>query len=81
MRATVAYTSARVLLFVVVVGVLYLVGARGWLLIPLGVLVSGVVSLLLLSRQRDAMSGIISARLGGFRERLDEGARREDDET
>lgn len=80
MRATVAYTSARILLFVVVVGVLYLVGARGWLLIPLALLVSGVASLLLLSRQRDAMSGAISSRLTSFRQHLDEGTRREDDD-
>jgi cell division protein FtsW (lipid II flippase) len=80
MRATVAYTSARILLFVVVVGVLYLVGARGWLLIPLALLVSGVASLLLLSRQRDAMSGAITTRLTSFRQRLDDGTRREDDD-
>jgi hypothetical protein len=35
---------------------------------------------LLLSRQRDAMSGAISSRLTGFRQRLDEGAKREDDD-
>jgi cell division protein FtsW (lipid II flippase) len=81
MRATVAYTSARVLLFVVLLGLLYLAGLRGWLLIPIALLVSGVVSLLMLSRQRDAMSGAISSRLTNFRQRIDEGARREDDDT
>lgn len=80
MRATLAYTSARILLLVVVLGVLYLIGARSWLLIALGLVVSGVVSLLLLSRQRDAMSGAITSRLSSFRQRLDEGARREDDD-
>jgi hypothetical protein len=80
MRATVAYTSARVLLFVVLLGLLYLVGLRGLLLIPIALLVSGVVSLLLLSRQRDAMSGAITSRLSNFRQRLDEGTRREDDD-
>lgn len=80
MRATLAYTSARILLLVVVLGVLYLIGARSWLLVALGLVVSGVVSLLLLSRQRDAMSGAITSRLSSFRQRLDEGARREDDD-
>jgi cyanate permease len=80
MRATLAYTSARILLLVVVLGVLYLVGARGLLLVALGLVVSGIFSLVLLSRQRDAMSGAITSRLSGFRQRLDEGARREDED-
>lgn len=78
MRATLAYTSARILLLVVALGVLYVVGARGWLLLALGLVVSGIFSLVLLSRQRDAMSGAITSRFSGFRQRLDEGARRED---
>jgi hypothetical protein len=81
MRPTLAYTSARILLFVVVLGVLYLIGARGWLLAALGLVVSGVVSLVLLSRQRDAMSGAITSRLNNFRQRLDQGASREDDDA
>jgi cell division protein FtsW (lipid II flippase) len=81
MRATFAYTAARILVFVMAAGVLYLVGARGWLLILLALVVSGVVSLVLLSRQRDAMSGVITSRITGFRQRLDEGTRREDDEA
>lgn len=78
MRATFAYTAARIMLFVAAVGVLYLIGARSWLLILLALVVSGVVSLLLLSRQRDAMSGAITSRITSFRQRLDEGTRRED---
>lgn len=80
MRATFAYTSARILLLVVVLGFLYLIGARGWLFIPLGLVISGVISLVLLSRQRDAMSGAITSRLSHFRQRLDEGAGREDED-
>jgi cell division protein FtsW (lipid II flippase) len=81
MRPTLAYTSARIVVLVVVLGVLYLVGARGWLLLGLAVLISGIASLVLLSRQRDAMSGVITSRLSSFRERLDEGSRREDDDA
>jgi len=79
MRATFAYTIARILLLAAVVGILYAVGARGWLLLPLAVVISGVISLTALSRQRDAMSGAITARIGDVRRRLDEGSRREDD--
>jgi hypothetical protein len=78
MRATVAYTTARILLFVAAAGLLYLVGARGLLLLGLALLVSGAASYILLSRQRDAMAGALSRRLGSFRDRLDTGARVED---
>ncbi len=68
MRATLAYTSARVLL------------------LALAFAVSGIASFVLLSRQRDIMSGALLARLrngraraAGFRARLEEGARAEDE--
>jgi hypothetical protein len=80
MRATFAYSSARLLLFAAALGILYLFGARGWLLVPLALLASGVISLVVLSRHRDAMSGAIMNRLGSFRRQLDEGTRREDEE-
>ena len=85
MRATLAYTSARIVLLVVSVVLLYLVGARGLLLLALAFVVSGIASFVLLSRQRDVMSGALMARLKnrrprrpGFRARLEEGARAED---
>ncbi len=80
MRATFAYTLARILLFAVTLGLLYLVGARGLLLVALALVISGIISFVVLSRQRDAMSGAIASRIGGFRERLDEGTRAEDDD-
>ena len=80
MHATFVYTISRILLFAVVLGLLYVVGARGLLLIGLAVLVSGIVSFIVLSRQRDAMSGAITSRITNFRERLDEGTRAEDDD-
>jgi Protein of unknown function (DUF4229) len=80
MRATLAYTIARILLFLVVLGVLYLVGARGLPLLGLAVLISGLASFIVLSRHRDAMAGAITARISSFRQRLDEGTRAEDDE-
>jgi Mn2+/Fe2+ NRAMP family transporter len=80
MHATFVYTASRILLFAVMLGLLYLVGARGLLLIGLAVLISGIVSFIVLSRQRDAMSGAITSRISNFRERLDEGTRAEDDD-
>jgi hypothetical protein len=85
MRATLAYTSARIVLLVVSAVLLYLAGARGLLLLALAFVVSGITSFVLLSRQRDIMSGALMARLKnrpargpGFRARLEEGARAED---
>jgi Mn2+/Fe2+ NRAMP family transporter len=83
MRTAFAYTTARILLFVFAVVLLYLVGARGLLLLALALVVSGIASYVLLSRQRDRMSGALMTRLGnwrGFKSRLDEGARMEDED-
>ena len=59
MRATLAYTTARILLFVAATGLIYLAGARGLLLLGLALVVSGAASYILLSRQRDAMAGAL----------------------
>ena len=87
MRTTLAYSSARILLLVVSLILLYLVGARGLLLLALACVVSGIASFVLLSRQRDRMSGALMARIrtgqrrpAGFRARLEEGARAEDED-
>ena len=80
MRATLAYTTARILLFVAAVGLIYLAGARGLLLFGLALVVSGAASYILLSRQRDAMSGALMNRFRSLRGRIDEGAKAEDDE-
>jgi Zn-dependent protease with chaperone function len=85
MRTALTYTLSRLILFVVVLLLLDLAGARGILLIALALLISGLLSYVLLSRQRDAMAGSLGSRLSGrtrrassFRARLDEGARAED---
>jgi hypothetical protein len=87
MRATLAYTSARILLLVGSIILLYLVGARGLLLLALACVVSGIASFVLLSRQRDVMSRALMARIrtgqrrvAGFRARIEEGAQAEDDD-
>ena len=80
MRATFAYTAARVLLFAVALGLIYLAGARGLLLFALALLVSGAASYVLLSRMRDNMAGSISRRIDSVRSRIDAGTRAEDDQ-
>jgi hypothetical protein len=80
MRATFAYTLARFLLFAATLGLLYLVGARGLLLVGLALVISGIISFVVLSRLRDAMSGAITSRISSFRGRLKEGTRAEDDD-
>jgi hypothetical protein len=87
MRTGLAYTSARILLLVISVVLLYLAGARGILLLALAFVISALVSYVLLSRQREVLAGALNRRLGRvtakateFRERLEEGAAAEDTE-
>ena len=80
MRATFAYSLARLLLFAVAFELMFLAGARGLLLFGLALVISGVISFVVLSRLRDTMSGAITFRISSFRERLDEGSRAEDDD-
>jgi hypothetical protein len=78
MRATLLYTALRLGLFAVALGALYLVGARGIVLLAVAAVVSAALSYVILSRYREAMAGSISSRILNVRERLDEGARAED---
>jgi len=72
-------------LFAITLGVLYLAGERGLWLFLLALLISGLASFVLLSRQRDRMSSAVSDRLtrtqakaAELRSRLEEGAAAED---
>ncbi|MCW2860224.1 MAG: hypothetical protein JWP48_1932 [Actinoallomurus sp.] len=80
MRSVLIYTLSRLALLAATAGVLFLVGARGFLLLALAILISGVVSFVLLSRQRDAVSSSVTERAGRMRDNLAEGAAREDDD-
>jgi Mn2+/Fe2+ NRAMP family transporter len=81
MRPALTYTSARILLFVAALGLLYLTGARGLLLLALALLASGILSYVLLSRQRDAMSSKLTGRLTSTRSRIQEFGSRIDEGT
>jgi hypothetical protein len=85
MRTGLAYTSARILLLIIAMWLLYLAGARGFLLIALAFVVSALASYVLLSKQRDTISDALNRRLSKagrraaeFRSRLEEGAAAED---
>ncbi|GIH64093.1 MULTISPECIES: DUF4229 domain-containing protein [Microbispora] len=62
MHPVVVYTLSRLGLFAVALGVLYLVGLRSFPLLLLAVLVSGLASYVLLTKQRDAVSERIAGK-------------------
>jgi len=63
------YAGLRLLMLVAVGGILYLIGLRGWLLAFAAVLVSGVVSLFLLMKQRNDAAINLERQLEGLRHR------------
>jgi uncharacterized protein (DUF58 family) len=80
-----AYTSARILMFGCAVILLYLAGARGVLLLALGLVISALASYILLNKQRTIIAERLNGRLSkagskvsGLRDRLDEGTKAED---
>jgi uncharacterized protein (DUF58 family) len=80
-----AYTSARILIFGCAVILLYVAGARGLLLLFLGLLISALASYILLNRQRQLIADKLNGRLGKagskfteFRDRLEAGTKAED---
>lgn len=81
MRSVLTYTAARLLLFAVALGVVYLLGARGYLALLIALVASALVSYVLLSPQRDALSRQVvewGARIRSVGRRLDAGAGKED---
>jgi Protein of unknown function (DUF4229) len=82
-----AYTSARILMFGCAVILLYVAGARGVLLLGLGLVISAVASYVLLNRQRTIIADKLNGKIGKagskvteLRERLEEGTHAEDAE-
>jgi hypothetical protein len=81
------YTSARILMFGVAVIVLYMVGARGILLLAIALFVSAIASYILLNKQRMLIADKLNGNLGKagskvteLRDRLEAGASVEDEE-
>jgi hypothetical protein len=65
MRTAFAYTSARILMFGISVMVLYFAGARGLLLLGLGLVISALASYVLLNKQRQIVAEKLNSRLSG----------------
>jgi len=73
-----SYTILRILIFFAAVLLLALFGVHGFTLLIVAAMISAIVSLPLLNRQRDSMSRWLTGRVDRFRSRIDEGTRVED---
>lgn len=74
------YTLLRLLVLSAVAALLFLLGLRTWyVLLPVAVLVSGVLSIFVLNRTRDDASASLSGRLSAIKNRVDEATRAEDE--
>ena len=78
MNPFISYTLARLGLLAITLGIGYLFGLRGPLLIILGFLGSGLLSLVLLNSQRSQLGGRISGYFTGINQKLDANTRKED---
>ncbi|XRQ06450.1 DUF4229 domain-containing protein [Actinomadura welshii] len=78
MRSVILYTLARLAIFAATAGVLALFGARGFLLLMLALLVSGIVSYVLLSAQRDRMSAAVQSGVRTQRDKFRKAVTKED---
>ena len=78
MNPFISYTLARLGLLAATLGIGYLFGLRGPLLIILGFLGSGLLSLVLLNSQRSQLGGRISGYFTGINQKLDANTRKED---
>ena len=72
------YTLLRVLLFLAVAALLWIVGLRGLWLAMFAILGSGIISIFALSRSRDADSASLANRLSAIKERTAERTAAED---
>ncbi|TMR39482.1 DUF4229 domain-containing protein [Actinomadura geliboluensis] len=78
MRSVILYTLARAAIFAATAGVLALFGARGFLLLLLALLISGIVSYVLLSAQRDRMSAAVTRGVRSGRTKYEKSLTKED---
>lgn len=76
--AILRYTALRVLVFLVVAALLWLVGLRGFWLLLVAVFASGVISLFVLRGSREAVSSSLDWRMSTIKQRMAERAAAED---
>jgi hypothetical protein len=74
------YTLLRLGILVAVAGVLYLLGARGLILLVFAFLVSGLISMVALKRPREGAAYGITTTVRKVNDRIDAAARAEDDD-
>ncbi|MBU6348144.1 MAG: DUF4229 domain-containing protein [Actinomycetales bacterium] len=78
MKPALIYSLSRAGLLVVCLGLGYLVNLRGITLLLVGFLGSGILSFLLLAKQRAAMGQRLSQSVAKVSERIDKNTRKED---
>ena len=78
MKNILIYTFLRILILMSFLGVGYLVGLRGLLLLMVGFLASGIVSLFVLSKTRDQLSTSIFSGFQSVNKRIAAAAEKED---
>ena len=78
MKNVFIYTFLRILILTSFLGVGYLVGLRGALLLVMGFLASGIVSLFVLSKTRDQLSTSIFSGFQRVNKRIAAAAEKED---
>lgn len=76
--AFIRYTTLRLAMLIAVGGVGYLLGLRDILLLIVAFLVSGILSLVLLDRQRDAMGASVGSVFSRINARIEASTRAED---
>ena len=80
-RALLVYTGLRILLLLAVGGLLYLTGARGFLLFLLAFVVSGALSLVWLDKPRGQASAGFGRWMGKRNARIEEAAPVDDEQA
>lgn len=78
MKPFITYTLARLGLLALTLGTGYLFGLRGPILIILGFLGSGLLSLVLLNNQRSQLGSRVSGYFSRINQKLDTNTRKED---
>ena len=78
MKPFISYTLARILLLAIFLGLGYLAGLRGAILLILGFLGSGLVSLIVLNKQRSQLGSGIAGYFSRINARIDANSRKED---
>jgi hypothetical protein len=76
--AFIRYTTLRLAMLLLIGGICYLIGLRGLVLAIVAFLASGIVSLFVLDRQRDAMGESLGGFFKAINARIDADSRKED---